>query len=165
MHGRDQASELQRRLRAEMPSGHVLSVDRLQCLETARYLVTDRRRDIEVLTLSPYRLGLIEGLSWEEISGRYPEIVDRFEAWNRGEIDITELDLPAAQNPHEYYLVGWDFLQELATRADTAIIVATRSVLVLLWNALQGNDPSSTTLYRHVNWDNAELRVVDWPTP
>lgn len=136
-----------------------------QCRQTAELVASTLRLEpVEAAELRPYHLGIADGLTHEQLERVDPHAAARMAAWRAGKIDITDLDLPGAADPVEFFRTGVRFLDELTQRRRTPVaIVGTRSILVLLWNVLTGKNPEPGGGYREVPWTNCQARFADWP--
>lgn len=126
---------------------------RVQCEQSAAILASQ----LGVFTvadagLCPLNLGIIDGLSDEQITVAFPEIAKQMAAWRAGEIEVWELILPGAEPPDVFYQRGRELVQTIRTHEGNLLIVATRSVLVLLASVLLRRTPSPGGGYREINW-------------
>jgi broad specificity phosphatase PhoE len=153
-HGNEQAQLLGAELaKLDLTNPTMLVANRKQCIDTAHIVGRFLKAEIRGLTLPSFDLGVADGLSEREFHQRYPADAERLRRWRAGEIDIRQLALPGGADPIAYYHLGLQFINEL--RADTtssSIVIATRSILVLLSNALSGNSPSRPGAYKEVPW-------------
>jgi broad specificity phosphatase PhoE len=155
--GHQQAEQLAREAKG-LGLTQVLAVRRTQCIETAEVVGSMLSLPVTISDdLHPYHLGIAEGVSQEQLMLIAPDVAARIRAWRDGEIEVNRLDIPGGDDPYIYYSHGLAFLDKLH-RFDCSLLVATRSVLVLLWNIFAGNHPRPGGGYREVPWQNAELR-------
>ena len=133
---------------------------RIQCEQTAKILskqlnmIATETREIE-----PISLGVVDGLSDEEVANEYPEICDQLGKWRNGEIEINQLAIPQMTNCHEFYGRGKIFIDNIIISKKSVIILATRSIMVLLMNILLGRNSQIGGNYREIKWANAEFAV------
>ncbi|GGN19961.1 hypothetical protein GCM10011609_71390 [Lentzea pudingi] len=140
-------------------------IDRQQCKDTALLIGGCLGIKPTVATnISPYHLGIADGISHSEFRQRDPAAASRMDAWRAGTLEIGDLRLPGAEDPIVFYKRGTTFLEWLARNMQNdAVLIATRSVLVLLWNIFLGRTPHKGGGYKEVPWGNCEMQTVDWP--
>jgi broad specificity phosphatase PhoE len=82
--------------------------------------------------IKPLNIGLLDGLSREEASLKFPEIAKLMEAWRNGEIEINQLKIPESENLLDFWNRGTFFINDLKKSDGLNIVVGTRSILILL---------------------------------
>lgn len=137
----------------------IKAVRKPQCVETAEILASEGQyEDYQVVDLPTFSLGVVDGLSDENVRQGYGEISLLLEKWRAGEIEAHELRaIPGATDPVSYFSLGQSFLADLSRdlREHDVVLVATRSVLVLIANIVMGRTPEVGGGYREVPWPNA----------
>ncbi len=140
----------------------IISAPRLQCEQTAEYVASILAVEYYVDPLiTPIYLGVIDGLSEQEISNNYPKVATIFKSWQNGEIDISNLKIPGIESPEVYCRKATSFLKRIIDARDSILVIATRSVLVCLGNLLLGNTPLPGGNYKEIIWRNNELMVFE----
>lgn len=161
--GLTENGELQARNLAEIISVYFDDVVRLitpdlpHCKLTAEVLAEALPIDTEVASdLRPYNLGVLDGLTREEANERFPEFALGMERWRNGLTEIQTLNLPGSTDPVHYYETGLSALTALLPASGTLLLVASRSILVMLWNALHQRPPIEGGGYFERPWENLE---------
>ncbi|GHV23058.1 hypothetical protein AGMMS49959_15070 [Planctomycetales bacterium] len=140
----------------------ILYSPRIQCEQTANVL--GKLLKIPVIKsqeLDPIYLGVIDGMSDVEVTNTYPEISMQLEKWRNGEIEINQLKIPKMANCHDFYDKGKVFIENIINSKKFVIIVATRSVLVLLMNVLLDRSSKVGGNYREIKWKNSEFAIFN----
>lgn len=133
----------------------IICTSKLQCDQTASYLSKVLNIPYEVShNLVPIKLGLIDGLSNEEVVYHYPDIARKMQEWRNGECEICELNIPGMSDPVEYFNAMRLALDEIKSLKCSVLIIGTRSVLVALSNILLDRHPYPGGGYREVSWHN-----------
>lgn len=137
----------------------VMVIDKPQCFETARIICQEIGCvDVEAARLPTFNLGVLDGLSEEDVLERHEAFATLLNRWRSGHAEVHELTaIPGATDPSWYFSQGESFLYHVKSHlaVHDVILVATRSVLVLLTNILLGRSPSVGGGYREVPWPNA----------
>ena len=136
----------------------ILYSTRTQCKQTAEIL--NKYLDIEISELQgldPICLGIVDGMSDDEVTNKYPEIGIQLAKWRNGEIEINQLKIPQMTDCHFFYRKGKTFLEKITNSNQSVIIVSSRSILALLANILFGNSSQIGGNYREVKWENLEF--------
>lgn len=126
---------------------------RLQCEESAGIL--GEELGVPVASddeLRPICLGVIDGLSEAEVEEQLPDLAPRLTAWRNGQLEICDLQIPGAESPEVFYKRGQAILDKVVHRNANVVIVATRSLLVLLGNVLLRRTPGAGGGYREITW-------------
>ena len=140
----------------------ILIVARKQCEQTAQIISGLLSLDFNQSEfLSPFNLGVLDGLSKEEAKLKYPEVADRLEQWRRGVLDISELNIPKSSCPLDFYECLSTGLKNKMSITNTIMIIGTRSVLVGLWNVLHNYRPRHGGKYREVPWGNMGYAIFE----
>lgn len=138
-------------------------IDKPQCLQTAQIIVEEsNHRQFEIASLSTFSLGVLDGRSEEDVRANFQELAALLDRWRSGNAEAHELRaIPSATDPTWYFEQGEFFLSELKTilLERDVILIATRSVLVLLTNVILRRRPSVGGGYREVPWSNASYAV------
>lgn len=137
----------------------VMAIDKPQCFETAKIICQEIGcAEVNAARLSTFNLGVLDGLSEEDVRQRYEVLATLLDRWRSGCAEAHELTaIPGATDPSLYFSQGESFLTGVkSSLADhDVILVATRSALVLLTNILLGRSPSVGGGYCEVPWPNA----------
>jgi broad specificity phosphatase PhoE len=135
----------------------IFYVDRKQCFETAEILASVMDNPLlSPLPCEPFYLGVLAGLSEDECAEQYPDLAKKMARYRRGEIDISEVEIPGASDPVAFAASArrtLTFLQAKLATADV-LIVGTRSVLVGLMNIALLRSPVPGGGYREIPWMN-----------
>ncbi len=128
-----------------------------QCQETASIIASEQKLPItEIKGLVPFNLGILDGLSDEEVRKRHPKYSQMIDDWRLGLIDISEVRILGATDMKRFYDQGKEVLTRLFVENASVVVVGTRSVLVLFWNILKKHSPDRGGLYYERPWDNCE---------
>jgi broad specificity phosphatase PhoE len=140
----------------------ILYSPRKQCEQTAKILGRHLNvNSIELQELEPINLGIVDGLSEQEVKSRYPEIDIQLGKWRSGEIEINQLIIPQMTNCHTFFNNGAMFISNVIAEGKSTIIVASRSILILLVNVLLGRNSQFGGNYREIKWENSEFAVFN----
>lgn len=135
----------------------IVFAPRRQCEQTAQLLSGTMGTPCRIEpALTPIGLGIIDGLSNEEVSERYPKISQMMGKWRKGEIEIDQVNIPGMELRPEFYHRGSQFLLEIKSSRRSTIVVATRSILILLTSIMLRRTPSPGGNYRDISWDNCK---------
>ena len=138
----------------------ILYSPRTQCKQTAKILSQQLNVNaVELQELEPIYLGIVDGLSDDEVANKYPEINNQLTRWRNGEIEINQLEIPQMADCHEFYDKGKAFIDNIINSKKSVIILATRSIMVLLMSALLGRSSQIGGNYREIKWGNAEYAI------
>ena len=132
--GREQAEKLRRYLESEKIDA-VYSSELRRCYETAATITAGRSLDITRCTeLNEVNFGKLEGLTYEEISQRYPEVTRLWEDWD------PALAFPEGENFEQFAARVATFIKRLAehTGDETVLVVGHGGVFKLLLCYLAG---------------------------
>jgi len=141
----------------------ILYSPRTQCEQTAKILSEQLNVNaVELQELEPISLGVVDGLSDEEVASDYPKICDQLTRWRNGEIEINQLKIPEMTNCHEFYDKGKIFIDNIINSKQSVIILATRSIMVLLISVLLGRNSQNGGNYREVKWGNSEFAIFTY---
>ena len=106
-----------------------------QCKQTATLLSKKLKLEAhESELLLPLNLGVLAGLTLTQSESKYPEAHLSMDLWRRGELDILDLKVPSLGDPFSFYQQGERFFARLADHPRPALIIGTRSVLIMLKN-------------------------------
>ena len=136
---------------------HVYSPDRMHTKNTADIISRHLNTSTELLySMVPFNLGVLDGLSLEEMASEYPAMFDLLSKWNRKEIDIKELKIKNIDSYIDYWHRGSNILSEVSRTGDI-IMVCTNSIMILLAHKMLNNDPTTTNKYRHIDIPNCGI--------
>jgi broad specificity phosphatase PhoE len=137
---------------------YILYTTRTQCEQTAKKLGKFLNTNIiELQGLDPISLGIVEGMSEDEVAKLYPQISIQLRRWRNLEIEINQLSIPQMTDCNVFFNKGKTFIENIITSNKSTIIVTSRSILVLLANILLGNDTQIGGGYREIIWGNLEF--------
>ena len=109
---------------------------------------------------SPIKLGVFDSLSREDQLRLYPEACKAHEAWEKGEIDISESEklVDGMQPALDYYDQIKRFIDILPDN-QTYILVGTRSDISCLKNVMLNQRPDKNMSYKYYKLNYAEAVV------
>ncbi|MEO0127648.1 MAG: histidine phosphatase family protein [candidate division WOR-3 bacterium] len=108
-----------------------------QLRESAEIIANSLSADLIVDSrIRPLYLGVLDGLSREEALNLHPETAILMERWRKGEIEISGLKIPNAENLQQFWNRGMEFIMDITQKDFIHIIVGTRSILTLLISIL-----------------------------
>lgn len=120
-------------------------------LNLPRYDISDFR---------PLYLGIVHGLSNEEVADKYPQIFDLLSRWRNKELEICDLLIPQMENIFEFYNRGKKVLDKI-NKGKYNIFIATNSLYILLLNILFGNTCIKGGGYKHFDIPNCGLTMFN----
>lgn len=140
----------------------IISISRRQCIETSEILSKELRIQFSVEnTLQPFNLGVVDGLSEDEVKLHYPNVHEDLKKWRSGNLEISEFEIPGASDPIAFFNEGLRFITRSIDASENTLVVGTRSILVLLYNILLGCSPEIGGGYREVKWGNLEYAIFN----
>lgn len=153
--GRGQAELLSRRL-ADQPLQAVYASDLRRALETASIIA--RPHDLDVQTLPELReinFGAWEGLTYNEIRGRFSDLVDSWHA------SPATIQIPDGETFQDLASRAYGAVEDLVKKHDSATIavVAHGGTIRAIVCALLGIDLNH--LFR-IRQDNGALNIIDF---
>jgi len=132
----------------------ILYSDTIQTVQTAEYLSKELKVPLKVdERIAPLNLGVLAGLSSEEAMMKFPEASYRIEKWRNGKLEIRDLCIPDAESFDIFWNRGKSFFTEFTEQRMSAIVVGSRSTLILLMNMLMERSPYVNGEYHP--WDFA----------
>lgn len=136
----------------------------LQVEETAKIL-EKKIKTIPVWDerLKGINLGSISGLSREKAIKKSPEAAERLELWRKGELQISQLNLPNAEPVDQFKERMESLLNDWFSLPDAKLIISicTRSALIMLVNLINLGNSFSYSKYKVYNFDNASITQID----
>jgi len=73
----------------------VICAPRLQCIKTAEFLASAFKIESAIdYRMKPISLGIIDGLSDEEVREKYPDIACQMHLWRSGKCEINKVIIP-----------------------------------------------------------------------
>lgn len=141
-----------------IPLARIFCANIIQVSETASYL--SKKLGVPMVpipTIAPLDMGLIGGLSRQKAANMDPKAAERLERWRRGELEIRELNLPGAESIDHFWHRGKEFLEEVSTNQSSAVVVSSRSTLIMLLNMMLGRNPSVPREYHAWVFANVSL--------
>lgn len=99
--------------------------------------------------LDPLDLGVVGGLSRKELEQTYPDLHALMVRWWEGELEISDLILPGAEDYWTFFNRGRAFIDSVSPVGVTCV-VGTRSILILLISVLLNRNPGRGGGYREV---------------
>lgn len=162
--GKKQANDLSIRL-AKIGISHdnaiIAASPNIQTKETAG-IISDKlclpRYDVS--EFKPLYLGVVHGLSNEEVKEKYPQIYDLLFQWRNKELEICDLAIPQMEDVYEFYNRGLKILDKIK-KGKYNIFIATNSLYILLLNILFGNTCLKGGGYHHFDIPNCGLAMFD----
>ncbi len=126
----------------QIPANILFYSDVNQIKQTAEYLSiklgVPARVDERIV---PLNLGILDGLSKEEAMTKFPDEASQLEKWRSGMLEIRNLQIPCAESFDTFWKRGKSFIFELTKNSTSAIVIGSRSVLILLMNILLDQNP------------------------
>jgi broad specificity phosphatase PhoE len=158
--GLAQTTRVAERLRKYEPFD-VVHTPRSHALESAVILATALGAPPPApLDLEPFNLGVISGLSDEEVRAQFPDVAVQMAAYRGGRLEMCELEIPKGDSAASFYARTKVAADAIRSRAASTCVVGTRSVLVGLANTLVGRQPIPGGGYREIPWENAGYCVL-----
>lgn len=140
----------------------IISSPAVQACETASIIAKQFDKDVIVSDeLVPASMGIISGLSENEIQDRFPDIAETLRKWRSCEIEACDILVPGKEAPEIFWNRMIDFLNSHAT-GKIKIIVATRSIMVFAKNLVQNKLPQKGGGYKHMNVAHCEIVSFIW---
>ena len=119
-------------------------------IETAQILQNQLNLPFETpISFYHLNMGIIDGLSEEEIKTKYPDIQESLDAWRSNTIEIKQLNIPNMEKYDSFWNRGLEFFEQLPKNKNI-ILVCSNSLMILLTHILLNNNPSTTNRYRHI---------------
>jgi len=111
-------------LRFSAKFDNILYAPRKHCEQTAKKLSKQLNINAIVLEeIEPIDLGIVDGLTQEEVMSLYPEIGLRLAKWRNGEIEINQLEVPQMTDCHVFYNKGKAFTENLINSKKSVITI------------------------------------------
>lgn len=110
------------------------------------------------MSFEPLYLGVVHGLSNEDVKKRFPTEYQALTLWRKKEIEICDLNIPDMESPRDFYNRGLRILDNIATNKYN-IFVATNSLYILLLNIMLGNTPERGGGYKHFDIQNCGMTL------
>ena len=152
---KDVASEFQKN---KIMISSIYSINKPQCIETSEIISDELNVNVNVISdIQTYNLGILDGLTEEEASNKYPSIAYRMELWRRGKIDISELNIPGSTDPVSF--IKECKINLLPLLNDNLLIVGTRSILVAFSSILLNREPVKNGGYIEIPWKNSGYTI------
>lgn len=133
-------------------------INKPQCIQTNNFIrETENTTPNEIISFPTFNLGIADGLSEEALRENHPYEHQILQRWRSGEIEAHELSaITGATNAKDYFRIGEEFLCDIkeSLKYHDIILIATRSVLVVLSNILLGNTPQPGGKYKEITWPN-----------
>jgi broad specificity phosphatase PhoE len=140
------------RIRSLRPiPSHIYCAPTVQTHATSEYIKA-RLPECELsytLLLAPINLGHLSGSTVAQAQRSHPADMNTLTAWNRGLIDIASISIEGMQSPWSFYRNGLLFILAIKKVTDCAIVVATRSSLILLWHIKHRRTPDPGDGYKN----------------
>ena len=151
--------------------GEVISSSKIQAIMTGQIIAKELGLKFSVTEkLIPASMGIIDGMSNEEISTSYPAIYEQLRSWRNQEIEACELVIEGMESPVLFWKRMENYLHSICD-GGIKIVVCTRSILVFLYNYIHGNTPLKGGGYKHTSFSNCDIlvfsinpfgKVCDW---
>lgn len=134
----------------------IISSNTIQAKQTAKIISNVIGLPLLVTEeLKPADMGIVSGLTKQEIHDKFPIIDAQLSLWRNREIEACELSIPGMESPNVFWIRILNYLKSICT-GGTKIVVCTRSVLVLIYNYINNNAPTVGNGYKHINIGNCE---------
>lgn len=131
----------------------ILSSPTVQCVASGRILAEGLGLPVsQDARLQPIHLGVIEGLTEDEVSVRFPDVAERLAHWRAGHMEVSELAIPDAEDSSSFYERGSQLVFELRQQKKSVILVGTRSILIVVASVLLRRTPTPGGGYREIIW-------------
>ncbi len=159
--GEEQAQDLCQKIKKDFsPTDCVLiSSDKKQAVLTGK--IIEKELGIPLLItdkLHPADMGVINGMSSNDIKEKYPQFYTQLCDWRNNNIEACELIIEGMEPPSCFWKRMEQYLLSLCN-GGVKIIVCTRSILVFAYNYAHGKIPFSGGGYKHVSFKNCETLV------
>lgn len=150
-------------IKHQIPANMLFYSDVSQIMQTAEYLsiklgvpaMLDER-------IAPLNLGILDGLSKKEAMTKFPDEASQLEKWRSGMLEIRDLQIPCAESFDTFWNRGKSFIFELTKNSTSAIVVGSRSVLILLMNILLDQNPYVDGKYYPYNFSCASIAYFSY---
>lgn len=128
---------------------NIICSEIIQARQTAE-IISDKLNRPLIITnsLAPAGMGVISGLSSDEIISHYPEVLPQLEAWHKKEIEAIDLNIIGMESPIDFWDRVFSYICSLCNN-QMNLVIATRSILVLVTNLVNGATPFQGGGYRH----------------
>lgn len=149
--GKKQVGELVERIKKIDCSREcqLFSSDIVQAKETACLLGNALNiESIVINELNPADMGVISGLSTDQILKNYPVIYNQLRRWKDKELEAVDLNIPGMEKPIDFYNRIVSFVKSI-DNGKWNIIVCTRSLMVLIYNIVHNHLPYKGGGYKH----------------
>jgi broad specificity phosphatase PhoE len=159
-HGAAQAALLASELAAQVSVPRIVACPTMQTIETAEIIEATLRCPLSVdERLTPAGMGVVGGLTAEEMKRRYPEYAHLLARWRNLEIEAHELKIPQIEPPIEFWTRT---MAALASYHESrqVIVVATRSIMVWAVNVSMGHHPRPGGGYKHRDIRHCQTVIV-----
>lgn len=135
----------------------IICSPRPQCIETANYIAERIHVPLKVDdTITPAYMGIIDGLSEDNVDKEFPHISKNLRSWREGQIEACELGIPEMEDITAFYSRGDNFIKSVLSSYHSCLIIGTSSILILLTNILLGNKIHKNGNYKSISWTNKD---------
>lgn len=158
--GVGQATLLADELSDKLYQPKIVACPAIQVIETAEILAARLQRPFIIdERLVAAGMGIVNGLTSEEMKRLYPEYASQLEKWRNLEIEAHELQIPGIEPPKAFWSRTVSSL--IAHKeGDQIVVVATRSIMVLAANLSMKRSPEAGGGYKHVDIDHCQTVTV-----
>ncbi len=111
---------------------------------------------MSIAGIKPIYLGVIDGLSNEDIKKKYPEEFELLCKWRNKEIEICDLRIPKMDSYKCFYKSGLNVLKSLELQ-KVNIIMCSNSLFILFANIMFGKGIGRGDGYKHLNIPNCGM--------
>ncbi len=134
----------------------IISSSMVQAKQTAK-IISDKLDVPFAITdeLKPADMGVISGLTKQEIQQEFPEIYKQLELWRNQKLEACNLIIPGMEPPEIFWERILKYIKSICT-GGVKIIVCTRSVFVLIYNYVHRKNPKPGGGYYHVEVNNCD---------
>ena len=110
-------------------------------------------------------MGILDGLSDEEATNRYPDVMRRLRMWREGRLDVSEIKIPNAEPLSQFVERIRKILETTITRKDELnIFIVTRSVGIAIINILLEKSMLEGKAYTRFRLDPCSATLVETTT-
>lgn len=110
--------------------------------------------------LYPLNLGVINGMSNDEVSKNYPNIFENLLLWRERKIEICDLNIPGMESASTFWERGKQILNIFDFEKMNCLI-CTNSVAILLLNMLKGRNIDRGNGYKHIKINNCDYAIFE----
>ena len=155
--GIDQVNDFSVKLSTLIDTDHcnVISSNMMQAEQTAQIIADILKVPFTITDeLKPADMGIVSGLTKQEMQREFPTIHEQLALWRNCEIEVCDLVIPG-MDPNIFWERILKYIKNICT-GGVKIIVCTRSVFVLIYNYVHKRNPTPGGGYKHVQINNCD---------